>query len=239
MSLFSQFVVLQTKPHNVNNFTQGLFFSADGKKMYESVGLYGESAMILTDFVTGAELARQNIVSNHFAEGACLLRQHIYQLTWREGIIYVRDATTLAVLSRLAYPRIGWGLTTDGTRLIASDGSSKLYYMNTQLQTLQILTVKHAGMPVGNLNELEWMPAGTLGTDALILANRWLTPYIYALNPKNGLVVARWNFQKLTGNNGGPDNVLNGIARRATDAKGVVWITGKRWSKIYQVKLSL
>ena len=66
----------------------------------------------------------------------------------------------------------GWGMTTDGKNIIASDGSSNLYYYEpSTFKFLRTQGVTEAGSPAFNLNELEYI-------DGYIYANQWQYPYI-------------------------------------------------------------
>ena len=73
---------------------------------------------------------------------------NIYMLTWMNNVAFVYDAETLEYKASYSYPREGWGITTDGKELIASDGSSKLFFMNDSFQTQRTVTVRLDGIGV-------------------------------------------------------------------------------------------
>ena len=235
--------ILSKHPHSRQSFTQGLFFSNDGSKLYESIGLYARSRMQILNPVTQQIVAAIALPSTQFAEGATLHQGQIYQLTYREGCIYVRDPITLRAIALITnYPRQGWGLTSNGSQLIATDGTSNLYYLNataTSVTTAKVVRVTINGRPLTQLNELEWMPKGTLhSTQDLILVNEWNSFRIHAVNPVTGIVQTTWTITGIYT----PTNIndtMNGIARRSGDPMGVVWITGKRWPVIVRVQLVL
>ena len=86
------------------------------------------------------------------------------------------------------------------------------------------------GSPLQHINELEWI-------DGYIWANVYLTDSIVKINPKSGIVEAYVDLPALRqrlGNN--PDaEALNGIAYNAES--GNLYVTGKDWSKIFEIKI--
>lgn len=215
-------------PHDVTSYTQGLFFY--GGEMYESTGLNGKSTFRKVDIKTGKPLYRLDFDKKYFLEGSVEKDGNIYMLTWMNGVAFVYDAKTLEYKSTFSYPREGWGLTTDGKSLIASDGTANLYFMDDSFKTERKLTVKLNGRPVRDLNELEYI-------DGKIWANVYLTDMIVIINPADGNVTGIVDCSGLL-----PDNlrtedtdVLNGIARNPVDGK--LYLTGKNWSRLYEVAL--
>jgi glutamine cyclotransferase len=87
------------------------------------------------------------------------------------------------------------------------------------------------GVPVTNLNELEWIKGE-------IYANVWLTNRIARINPTTGHVVGWIDLSGLLDINGLPDpgnDVLNGIAYDARHDR--LFVTGKRWPKLFEITL--
>lgn len=215
-------------PHDVTSYTQGLFFY--GGEMYESTGLNGKSTFRKVDIKTGKPLYRLDFDKKYFLEGSVEKDGNIYMLTWMNDVAFVYDAETLEYKSTFSYPREGWGLTTDGKSLIASDGTANLYFMDDSFKTGRKLTVKLNGRPVRDLNELEYI-------DGKIWANVYLTDMIVIIDPADGNVTGIVDCSGLL-----PDNlrtedtdVLNGIARNPVDGK--LYLTGKNWSRLYEVAL--
>ena len=69
-----------------------------------------------------------------------------------------------------------------------------------------------------------------------ILANIWLTDQIVRINPKSGKVTGRIDLAPLVqANRTSEDAVANGIAYDA--AKDRLFVTGKNWAHLYEVKL--
>ena len=161
--------------HDTGAYTQGLFFS--GGRLYESTGQFGESSLRIVDLESGRVERQLDFNSKYFVEGSVILGDKLYVLTWTNRVAYVYDAATLEYVGAYSYPRDGWGLTTDGKSLIASDGSSRLYFLTPEFQLERSVNVKMDGRPLRNLNELEWI-------DGRIWANVYLTDMIVVINPR-------------------------------------------------------
>lgn len=219
--------VVATYSHDTEAYTQGLFFY-DGK-MYESTGQYGSSSLRIVDPLTGEVLQRANFSKKYFMEGSVVFGGQLYLLTWTNRVAYIYDCETLEYVATYSYPREGWGLTTDGKSLIASDGSANLYFMDKKFAQEKKVTVKMDGHPVRFLNELEYI-------DGKIWANVYTTDLIVIINPKTGEVEATVDASGLlsTSERAGAD-VLNGIAYNSMD--GRIYLTGKYWPYLYQIKL--
>jgi len=214
--------------HDEGSYTQGLFFH-DGK-FYESTGQWGESTFRQVELSTGKALRKLDFDKKYFMEGSVILDGKLFLLTWENKVAFVYDAETLAYEKTYSYPREGWGLTTDGTQLIASDGSSRLYFMDTEFKVLRTLTVKMDGRAMRNLNELEYI-------DGKIWANVYLSDIILIINPKNGEVEATVDCSGLLPKSlrDSRTDVLNGIAQDPETGK--IYLTGKYWKRLYEVKL--
>ena len=138
--------------------------------------------------------------------------------------------STLEYRSTWKYPREGWGLTTDGKHLIASDGSSSIYFMDEKFDVKRKLNVTLSGRPVRYLNELEWI-------DGRIWANVYTTDQIVIINPKDGVVEGIVDCTGLLPRKlrSIETDVLNGIAYNPEDGK--IYLTGKNWPRMYEVRL--
>ena len=218
--------VVKEYPHDTSSYTQGLFFH--GGKLYESTGEYGNSTFRTVDLETGKALTKMSFDRKYFAEGSVILDDVLYILTWNEKVVFRYDASSLKYLSTVGYRRQGWGLTTDGKRLIASDGSSKIYFLDSSLKTEKTIQVTLDGAPVRYLNELEWI-------DGRIWANVYTTDLIVVINPSSGVVEAKIDCSGLLPKSlrTPSTDVLNGIAAR----DGRIFLTGKRWPRLYEVEL--
>lgn len=234
------FSVVQALPHDTSSFTEGLLFH-DGQ-LYESTGTEPNmpsdrrSLFGVVDPKTGkidkkAELDR-NI---YFGEGITFLNGKVYQLTWttKKGFIY--DATTFKKLGEFDIPvKEGWGMTTDGTNLIMSDGSSNISYVDPHtFHLVKVIGITDNNGPVSNINELELI-------NGFLYANQWQTTYILKIDPSSGKVVGKLDLTSLAteAKNKFPGaDVLNGIAYDSTTHK--VYVTGKLWPNIYEIKFGL
>lgn len=220
--------VVAEYPHDVESYTQGLFFHEG--QMYESTGVHGMSTFRKVEMETGKALERLNFDEKYFVEGSVVFGDNLYILTWETKTAFIYDAETLEYKSTWKYPREGWGITTDGRQLIASDGSANLFFMNEQfaLDRKQLVTLD--GKPVRWLNELEYI-------DGKVWANVYTTDEIVIINPKNGKVEGVIDCRGLLPKNlRTPDtDVLNGIAYNPETRK--IYLTGKNWPKLYEVRL--
>ena len=150
--------VVKEYPHDPAAYTQGLFFH-DGK-LYESTGQFGNSSFRTVDLETGKSLTSMQFNRTYFAEGSVIFKDDLYILTWTNKVVFKYDPVTLTYRSTQRYPREGWGLTTDGKSLIASDGTASLYFMDASLKVEKTLPVRINGRQVRYLNELEWKDLG-------------------------------------------------------------------------------
>jgi glutaminyl-peptide cyclotransferase len=197
--------VVKEYPHDPSAYTQWLFFH--GCKLYESTGQYGTSSFRTVDLQTGKSLTSMQFNRTYFVEGSVIFGDDLYILTWMNKVVFKYDPATLTYRSTQGYPREGWGLTTDGKSLIASDGTANLYFMDASLKVEKTLPVKMNGRPVRFLNELEWI-------DGKIWANVYTTDLIVIIDPKSGAVEATVDCSGLLPQSlrDGNTDVLNGIA---------------------------
>lgn len=220
--------VVKEYPHDTGAYTQGLFF--DGGRFFESTGQFGESSFREVELATGKVLSKMNFQQKYFGEGSVMLGGNLYILTWLNKVAFVYDAKTLEYKQTYSYPREGWGLTTDGKSLIASDGSSRLYFLSPEFKQERYVDVKMDGRAVRNLNELEYI-------DGKVWANVYMTDLIVIINPSDGTVEASIDCTGLLPRNlrEPRTDVLNGIAQ--DPATGKIYLTGKYWPRLYEVRL--
>lgn len=220
--------VVAEYPHDTGSYTQGLFFNEG--QMYESTGLHGKSTFRKVDLESGKALEKLDFDKKYFVEGSVMWEDNLYILTWESRLAFIYDANTLEYKSTWKYPREGWGITTDGKHLIASDGSANLYFMDGNFAQKKKVLVTIEGRPVRFLNELEYI-------DGKIWANVYTSDEIVIINPKDGKIEGVIDCRGLLPKQlRTPDtDVLNGIAY--DDEDGKIYLTGKNWPKLYEVKL--
>src|SRR3989337_1237588 len=146
------FDIVNVYPHDAGAFTQGLVFE-DGF-LYEGTGLYGQSSLRRVELDTG--------------EGVTVLGDRVIQLTWRSNKGFVYDKYSFDLLQEFSYPTEGWGITHDGGRLIMSDGSATLYFLDpvTFEGVGQVEVRDPEAGSVARLNELEYI-------EGYVYANAW------------------------------------------------------------------
>lgn len=226
-------------PHDPGAFTQGLQFY--NGKLYEGTGQLKESTLRIVDPKTG-KVEKKYLIpdSTIFGEGITIFKNKIYQLTWENNKIFVYDIKNIsAPIKTLNWPYDGWGITNDGNSLIISDGSDKLYYVlpdeeKNSMKQLKIISVADNTGSLDNINELEFI-------DGYIFANRWQTDDILKIDTANGHVVGKMELKGLLSQYASKDmnqstDVLNGIAYDSTTKK--LYITGKKWPKMFEIRLN-
>jgi glutamine cyclotransferase len=223
-------VVLRTYPHDAGAFTEGLLYQ-DGF-LYESTGLAGQSSIRKVLLETGEVVQHRDIDPRYFGEGIVIWQDKLIELTWKSHIGFVYDLATLRPRSNFHYAGEGWALTQDGHRLIMSDGTSDLRFLDPDsLGEIGRIHVTCDGRPIRNINELEWI-------NGEIYANVWLTNVIVRIDPATGEVVGLIDLSDLPDVTAEhpADNVPNGIAYDAATDR--MFVTGKLWKLVYQVRLA-
>lgn len=224
--------IINTYPHDTGSFTEGiLFYKGD---LYESTGNYGTSHLLKVDLKTGKPLKDLKLDDKYFGEGIAIVNDTIYQLTYREKVGFMYSLKDFKKLGEFTFAAAeGWGMTTDGKSIIATDGSSNLFYYEPGTFKLQrTQSVTESGSLAFNLNELEYI-------DGYLYANQWQAPYILKIDPASGQIVAKadltevWKRVQLTDPKA---DVPNGIAYDETTKK--IYVTGKLWPELYELQFS-
>jgi glutaminyl-peptide cyclotransferase len=222
--------VLHRYPHDPNAFTEGLFYGEG--YLYESTGEFGSSSVRKTELETGKVVQQTALPPTYFGEGIVAWEQRLIQVTWRQGVGVVYDKASLTPTSRFSYTGEGWGMTRDAVHLYLSDGTPDLRILDpATLATVGTIHVTANGVPVANLNELEWIKGE-------IYANVWMTDRIARIDPSTGHVLS---WIDLTGLHDGKrradgNDVLNGIAYDAKRDR--LFVTGKLWPKLFEIRLT-
>ncbi len=220
--------LVATRPHDATAFTEGLV--AYRGVLLESTGLLEQSTVRRVDATTGQVLASTPLPANEYGEGLTVLAGSATQLTWTQHVLHTYDPTTLAITGTRRYRFEGWGLTTNGRQLIASDGSATLRWLDpATLRVTKTVTVTDEGAAIYGLNELEYR-------DGIIWANVWRSDRIALIDPATGKVRAWLNMARLRQRLSAFGEVLNGIARDPVTDHMVV--TGKLWPQLFVIKLA-
>ena len=230
------YAVVKEYPHDPKAYTQGLVWH--NGYLLEGTGQYKESNVRRVDLATGKVKQQTRNTDEIFGEGITVLNGKLYQISWREQKGFVYDAASLKQLQEFTLPtQEGWGLTNNGQELILSDGTSNLYFLDPASfrETRRVGVYDNMG-PRVFINELEYI-------NGFVYANIWQTDFIVKIDPNSGRIVGRADLSDLRGKTGipapgtdekGPD-VLNGIAWDSTGKR--IFITGKYWPKLFEVKL--
>ncbi len=219
-------VVHDNVPHNSHAYTQGLEFYQG--RLFESTGIYGNSSLREVNLSTGEIIRSINLNESEFGEGITFVDDQIIQLTWKQGVAYRYDVETFETVTNYSYSGEGWGLAYDGNRLVMSNGSDVLQFRNaTTFELESTLNVTLNNEPLSRLNELEMF-------QGLLLANVYQTDQIVGIDLGSGIVVLSIDAGDLRTEGG---DVLNGIAYDEPNQS--LWITGKYWSKMYNVSFTV
>lgn len=237
---------LVRKIRKTRAYTQGLVFK--NGKLYESTGLAGKSGLKMIDPNSGKESKLSTLNSADFGEGLAVVGDKFYQLTWQTKNVYVYQLNRKAQVNTKEVRKFdlneGWGLTEAQGELVASDGSHNLYILDPKtLKTKRTVPVFNGAMPLQFINEME-------NVNGKILANIYLTPDIFVIEPGTGCVQSKLSLKKLIEQNphimsanGATcaesecrvyDFTANGIAY--DPKKNELYLTGKNWPEIYVFK---
>ena len=220
--------VEKTYPHDPTAFTQGLYY--ENGYLYEGTGKRGGSSLRKIELKSGDLISSLALPAEYFGEGITGFEDKIIQLTWTSRTGFIYDKENFRLINKVRYPTEGWGLTTDGSRLIMSDGSATIYFLTPNFNETGRIKVYDNKGPVQNLNELEYI-------DGKVYANVYQQDHIISFNPENGKVLEKIDCSSLVPEQykNSREYVLNGIAWDPENQR--MFLTGKRWDKVYQVKL--
>jgi len=231
--------VVNSFPHDTSAYTEG--FLMHNGQLYESTGYEDgmppnrSSLFGVVDLKTGKIQKKVEIDKNkYFGEGIAFLDGKIYQLTYKTKIGFVYDEKTFKKIGEFTFPsEEGWGMTTNGTHLIMSDGTSNINYLDPHnFKLVKVLGVTDNNGPVAGINELELI-------NGFMYANQYTTNYILKIDTTSGKVVGKLDFTTLNNEakNKYPEAAeMNGIAYDPATKK--IYVTGKLWPNIYEVRFS-
>jgi glutamine cyclotransferase len=220
--------VLGSVAHDRSAFLQGLLWDDGG--FYESTGLEGRSSLrrLAAD---GRVLKKVALPPDVFGEGLTLWRDTLIQISWQDGRAWKWDKRTLSPRGEWRYNGEGWGITSDGSQLIMSDGSDSLFFRDPgTFRVRRSVRVTLNGRPLRNLNELEYI-------NGRVWANVWQTDQIVLIDPRTGVVTAYLDLANILppSQRAGGEDVLNGIAYDARTRR--IWVSGKLWPRIFSIQV--
>ena len=223
--------VVRDYPHQSDSFTQG-FLIHDGD-LYESTGARDQpSRLMCNDLETGEPKREAAIQGAPFAEGIAIHGKRLYMLTWKQRRAMVYDLETFEFVENKVLKGEGWGLTSNGTHLIQSDGTETLVFRDPESFEVirRLRAFDDQARPLTELNELEWVQGE-------IWANQWHSDRIARIDPATGRLNG---WVDLTGiynwrAGGDEDACLNGIAYE--EASNRIFVTGKLWPKVFEIKV--
>ena len=222
--------VVARLPHDAGAFTEGLLF-CDGA-LYESTGKEGASDVRRVDLNDGKVLARARIAPALFGEGIACWKNALSSVTWKTGLGFHWTLPALKQAGKpFRYTGEGWGMTSDATGIILSDGTPTLRRMDPVRFTERgRIAVTLNGRPLQKLNELEYV-------QGRILANVWMTGFIARIDPASGKVDGLIDLRPIVAEiaSADPDAVANGIAYDAAHDR--LFVTGKYWPTLFEIKI--
>ena len=223
--------IINTYPHDKTAYTQGLEIH-DGF-LYESTGQYGSSSLRKVELKTGKVVQKTDLDKQYFGEGMTRFGDEIIFLTWRKGVGIVYDFETFEQEGTFKYKNSleGWGLTNNGKKLIKSDGTERIWFLNPETKAEEnFIEAYTSKRKVESLNELEYI-------DGKIYANIYQQNSILIVDALTGKVDGVANLKGLKDKveQHNTLDVLNGIAYDKNTKK--LYVTGKNWSKLFEIEL--
>lgn len=222
--------VIHTYPHNRDAFTQGLVY--DNGAFFEGTGEESISTLREVELATGKVLRQHNLEGTLFGEGITIYNNRLYQVTWKNKVGFVYNKSDFKLINKIYYATQGWGLTTINNKIVMSDGTNILYFFEPEMFTVDSkIEVYDDGKKVDQLNELEYI-------NGEIWANIWTTDLIARIDPASGKVIAYIDLKGLLpeSDREPETDVLNGIAY--DNSAGRIFVTGKRWPKLFEIKIT-
>jgi glutamine cyclotransferase len=222
--------VIHTYVHSRDAFTQGLVY--DNGMLYEGTGQETGSTLREVELETGKVIRQLNLDDSLFGEGITLYHDRLYQVTWKNKVGFVYEKSDFKLLNKVYYSTQGWGLATINDKIVMSDGTNVLYFFEPEMFTVvSKIEVYDNEKKVDQLNELEYI-------NGEIWANIWMTDLIARIDPVSGKVIAYIDLKGLLAKSDrdADTDVLNGIAYDIS--AGRIFVTGKRWTKLFEIKIT-
>ncbi|OMQ11597.1 glutaminyl-peptide cyclotransferase [[Flexibacter] sp. ATCC 35103] len=227
-----KYKVVNTYAHDKKSFTEGFEFYND--TLYESTGQEGASFIKKYDYKTGKIFKQIDLDKQYFGEGITFINGKLFQLTYKNKKGFIYNAKTLKLEKTFDFEKEieGWGMTNDGKYIYQTDGTEKIWKVDPETQKMvDYINVYSGSSKIKSINELEWI-------NGKIYTNVWFKDAIAVVNPANGAVEGILNLSDLrkSMNDITTDDVLNGIAYNPKTK--TIFVTGKNWSKMFEITVS-
>lgn len=222
-----QFEAIHTYPLDDSLFMQGLLW--EHEQFTISSGLYGLSKLLRIN-QRGEVVQKLMLPKDIFAESITRFKGLLYQLTYKEGVVYVYDNSTFNLIKSYHIDGEGWGITAFNDLFYLSNGSDKVTIRHgTTFKKQRDFTVKVGTVPIRGINDLTH-------NSKFIFANVFPSSIIMMIEPKSGQVKGWLNIEQFKPACK-PDYtcVANGLYFKKTSQ--TLLVSGKRWSRIYEIKL--
>ena len=218
--------LLQTHPHNVESYTQGLEFYKGS--LYEGTGRRGLSLLAEVDINTGVITRSKPLPADIFGEGITILNDTIYQISYTAGKCFVYDMD-FNLLTEFYYQGQGWGMCNNGKHILMSNGSSEIVWRDPRtFKVVKKIEVFDDQAEVAQLNELELI-------DGYLYANMYTDNRLVKIDTVTGKVLSYIDFTDLVNEQPPAVDYFNGIAFDPENRK--LYVTGKLWPKLYEIKI--
>ena len=197
----------------------------------------GFSSLKKIDLFKNKVIETRFLDKQYFGEGLTIINNKILQLTWKSKVGFIYDLDTFEMQGSFDYGKSseGWGLANDGQNIYKSDGSDKIWILDSEnFNEIDYIEVVTNNKKIKNINELEVV-------DNLIYANTYQfnNDVCVIINKDTGEVIGIINFKGLRDKvKQHPElDVLNGIAYNKK--RKTFFVTGKKWNKIFEIKISI
>ena len=219
--------------HDISAYTQGLEFH--GGYLYESTGLNGYSSIKKIDLFNDKVVESRFLDKQYFGEGLTIINDKIIQLTWKSKIGFIYDLETFEMERSFKYGKSteGWGLANDGTNIFKSDGTEKIWILDSNsYEEIDYLEVVTNNKKIKNINELE-----VVNNEIYANTYQFNNDVCVIINKDSGEVTGLINFKGLRDKvkNHPELDVLNGIAYNKE--RKTFFVTGKKWNKIFEIRI--
>ena len=175
-----KFKIKNIFPHDTDAYTQGLTF--DKNRFFESTGRRGFSSLKEVELKSGKTIKKIDLDNKYFGEGITVFNDKIYQLTWEANLGFVYDKNSFEKIDQFKYNHEGWGITTYDNKLLISDGTETIYFIDPEsYKLIKKIQVYNKNGPIKLINELE-------NVKGKIFANIYGKEEIIIFNPKTGIV---------------------------------------------------